>query len=358
MKLYRMLAAAALVVLTVSPGMGGDWNKRLAAGYLDSRQEEWFQWPRAAAPGGPCVSCHTGVTYLLARPALRRALGEKEATPYETGLVTGLRSRLPQNESMFRPASDEPKIRQNAAVEAVLCALSLTMAETTDPTPGAETVNALDRMWSLQVREGAANGAWPWFDLDRDPWETAEATFYGAVLGGLAAGHAPASYRDQPEVRERIAALARYLRREQQAQPLHNRLMLVWAAATLPELISNEAREQIVGEVCRRQEADGGWAIESLGPWKKREEAPHSEGSDSYATALAAFTLQQAGVARSDTRLGRATAWLRSHQDGQTGSWPASSMNKEYEPGSIPLLFMRDAATSFAALALLESEGR
>ena len=53
-----------------------DWSPRLAADYLDSREKEWFAWKTAQTPSGPCVSCHTGVTYLLVRPELRRKLGE------------------------------------------------------------------------------------------------------------------------------------------------------------------------------------------------------------------------------------------------------------------------------------------
>jgi hypothetical protein len=33
-------------------------------------------------------------------------------------------------------------------------------------------------------------------------------------------------------------------------------------------------------------------------------------------------------------------------------------MNKKYEHGSMPVRFMRDAATSFASLALLQGGGR
>ena len=45
-----------------------------AAQYLDARQQAWFEWKPAIASGrGPCLSCHTGMTYLLARPALREA---------------------------------------------------------------------------------------------------------------------------------------------------------------------------------------------------------------------------------------------------------------------------------------------
>jgi hypothetical protein len=134
-------------------------------------------------------------------------------------------------------------------------------------------------------------------------------------------------------------------------------LLLLWASAKLPDVLPEATRRQILSEVWQKQQADGGWTIESLGPWKKREAAPPSEGSNSYATALAAFTLQQAGIPRSDARMIRATDWLKAHQDTETGSWRAVSMNKKYEAGSMPLLFMRDAATAFAALALLDADG-
>jgi squalene-hopene/tetraprenyl-beta-curcumene cyclase len=66
---------AAVVALAAIPGFAADWNPRLAAKYLDSRQKEWIAWPPAMASGVACVSCHTGMPYLLARPALRKALG-------------------------------------------------------------------------------------------------------------------------------------------------------------------------------------------------------------------------------------------------------------------------------------------
>ena len=34
-------------------------------------------WPMALNSGVACVSCHTGLPYLVARPALRQALREK-----------------------------------------------------------------------------------------------------------------------------------------------------------------------------------------------------------------------------------------------------------------------------------------
>src|SRR5437773_1603094 len=85
---------AFLSVWVATAAWGSDWNPRLAAQYLDARQEKWFAWPTATASGTPCVSCHTGATYLLVRPALRRALGESQPTAYETGLLGALRSRV------------------------------------------------------------------------------------------------------------------------------------------------------------------------------------------------------------------------------------------------------------------------
>jgi hypothetical protein len=68
---------------------------------------------------------------------------------------------------------------------------------------------------------------------------------------------------------------------------------------------------------------------------------------------LAAFTLQEAGVPSTDARLARSLAWLKKNQDPESGYWTAESMNHKHESGSMPALFMRDAATGYATLALL-----
>ena len=92
--------------------------RAFAADYLDGRQKQWFAWAPANANATPCVSCHTGATYLLARPALRRVLGESEPTPYETGLLDSLRGRLPKRtaKELF-PKEGEPHLSEKAGVE-------------------------------------------------------------------------------------------------------------------------------------------------------------------------------------------------------------------------------------------------
>src|SRR6185369_17147730 len=119
--LTRLVAA---VVFAALPGYCGDWYPRLAAEYLDSRQREWFAWPAAKAKGGPCVSCHTGITYLLVRPGLRRALGESEPTTYERGLLDGLRARVAMKSPQeLSPGAKEPFASQHLGVESILSAL-------------------------------------------------------------------------------------------------------------------------------------------------------------------------------------------------------------------------------------------
>ncbi|HWB95711.1 MAG TPA: hypothetical protein VG672_03390 [Bryobacteraceae bacterium] len=347
---------AVLLALSLAlPALSADWSAKLAAGYLDSRQQAWSAWPRAAAPGGTCISCHTGLTYLLVRPALRRALGEAAPTQYEAALTAGMRTRLDaaQPKSMFPRFTHEPLLSQGAAVEAILSSLLLASQEASQATLSAEAERAFAHMWSLQIQEGAASGGWGWFSLGLSPWEAPESGYYGAALALEAVATAPATYRNRPDVQKHLAALTAYLRREFASQPLHHRLIVLTAARRIPDALPGDLRRQTIEEAWSKQRADGAWSIESLGPWKVHARAAESSPADSYATAITVFTLQRAGV--SDPRLGKALAWLRTHQDAQTGAWTSQSMNKVYEPGSIPTLFMNDAATAYAVLSLLEA---
>jgi squalene-hopene/tetraprenyl-beta-curcumene cyclase len=323
--------ACVFIAITAS---AADWSPKLAADYLDSRQKEWFAWKQAASPDGPCVSCHTGLTYLLARPALRGALGESEPTLYEKGLLDRLRSK----------AGVKPEGALQS-VEVIFSALFLGQKD---------APAALDQLWSLQLQDGKAKGAWTWYSAALDPWENPGSSFYGASLAALAAGMSPVEYLNRPEIRERTKALSAFLQTGVAAQPLHDRLALLWASSKFPEALPQPMRRQIIQEVMEKQQPDGGWSIESLGPWMAHPQAPTAGGSNSYATAFSAFVLEQARIPRSEPKLSRSLDWLRSHQDAHTGAWPAVSMNKIYPAGSMESRFLQDAATSFAALALLD----
>jgi squalene-hopene/tetraprenyl-beta-curcumene cyclase len=352
---YRL--GVGTLVFVAMPAFCGDWNPRLAAQYLDSRQKQWFAWPPAGASGVPCVSCHTGLPYLLARPALRQALGETGPTLYEAVLLDGLRATIVKTEAKdLFPGVKGRLADQVYGAQVVLSTLLLAFDDAPRGSLTPEGEKAFERMWSTQIREGRAKGSWNWSDFNLDPWETPNASFYGAALAALATGIAPANYQARPQIRENVAELVSYLRNAQQGQPLHNRLILLWASAKLYHVLAPAERQVILEDVWRKQQADGGWTLEALGPWRAHPDAPPASGSNSYATGLVAFTLEQAGVHRSDAPMSRALAWLEAHQDRQSGSWAAESMNRRHEAGSMPAQFMSDAATSYATLALLPGE--
>jgi len=333
----------ALLVVSASP-VRAEWNAALAAKYLDARQQAWFDWKTAQSSDGPCVSCHTGMTYLLARPVLRRSLHETGPTTFETGYLNRLRTKM-----------NKPAEGALGTVEAVMSALFFSRDDARD-TMSSHTRLAFDRLWETQESGGAIKGSWQWYEAKLDPWENHESDYYGASLVALALGQTSTSYRQDASVRAKASALTAYLLSPAATPRLHDRLALLWASSTLPDLLPPATRQALIAEIFSKQEADGGWTVAGLGPWMAHENPPPSPGSHAYATAFTTFALQRAGVPASHAGLAKALAWLRSHQNPETGAWPAVSMNKRYPDGSMMSLFMQDAATGFAAMVLVEAD--
>jgi hypothetical protein len=80
-------AAAAGGASAAQAGDARDLDRiRQAIAYLEDRQKAWSRFPKAqrgeGADSTSCVSCHTGISYALARPALGRFVaGDAPATP-------------------------------------------------------------------------------------------------------------------------------------------------------------------------------------------------------------------------------------------------------------------------------------
>jgi len=350
---YRV---AAVLTLVAVPAFCGEWNARLAEQYMDSRQKEWLAWPTAMASGVACVSCHTGLPYLVARPALRRSLGERTGpTLYENMLDASMRATVTRTDAKdLFPGLKGLIVDQVFGAQLIMNSLVLALDDAQRGNRlSPEGEKSFERLWATQLKSGEDKGNWLWSDFDLDPWETRDSAYYGGALAALATGLAPGGYQARPEIRDNIAALTSYLRTGESKTPLHNRLFLLWASAKLRDLLQDGDRQAILAEIWKKQQPDGGWTLESLGQWKHRDPAPVQTGSNSYATALVTFVVEQAGVKRSDAGLTRAIGWLKTHQDAQTGNWRAESMNHKHEAGSMPELFMSDAATGYATAALL-----
>ena len=341
-------------------GGTGVWDPNAAAAYLDQRVDWWSGWETAARERGTfCVSCHTTAPYGLARPMLRPAAGAGETTPPERALLDSVTTRVTHWDEVGPFYADErygaPKTSQSRGTEAILNALVLARQDERTGTLSDRTRRAFDNLWALQRAGGADEGAWPWLHFDLAPWETDEGPYHGAALAAVAVGLAPGGYGARPDVRNNVARLGGYLRRELDAQPPFNRVMALWASGALPDLLAGAGRQKIIGEIAGLQREDGGWSLSSLGAWERRDGTPVGTASDGYATGLVTLALQQAGLARDHEAVAGGLAWLAGNQD-PDGSWPASSLNREHDPASDRGRFMRDAATAYAVLALTANQ--
>jgi squalene-hopene/tetraprenyl-beta-curcumene cyclase len=334
------------------------WDAPAATAYLDGRQSWWMTWPAAARDHDTqCVSCHTTLSYALARPALRAALAEREASAPERQMLEHVtrRVRLWRDVEPFYPDQTRglPKTSESRGTEAILNAIVLATRDASTGTLTDETRLAFDNLWALQFKAGDMAGGWAWLNFHNEPWEAPSSQYFGNALAAIAIGAAPGGYSSRPEIQERVKLLAAYLRSGVEKAHLLNRAMILWASTRISDVLSAEQRQAIIDELLSKQQADGGWSTASLvGDWKRHDSTPLDKETDGYATGLVTYVMQQAGRSETDPRVARGRAWLVQHQNRTNGMWTATSPNKQRDPESDVGKFMSDAATAYAVMAL------
>lgn len=333
------------------------WSPAKAAGYLDSRAIWWSSWNGAARDHGTfCMSCHTTLPYALARPRLRAALHEPQASDAEERIMRNMLTRIQLGAAAepFYPDQTRgiPKTSESRAIEAVMNAVVLSRRDAAAGRLSEEGRVALSTMWGLQMKVGPNAGAWTWLNFNYEPWESPNSPYLGASLAALAVGAAPGRYVDSPEVRANVDALRGYFQKQFAHESTLNRLMALWASGSVQGLLTAEQHATALDEAFMAQQLDGGWATALLGTYARVDKTALDTASDGYATGLATLALQSAGVPVTDPRLARGLAWLRTHQDPKTGEWHAASLNKQRDPSADAAKFMSDAATAYAVLSL------
>jgi hypothetical protein len=342
------------------------WSPSEAAKYLDSRELWWQEWPQAQKDHGTiCISCHTQIPYALARPLLRKQLGETTISAPEQAMLASIRKRVElgnQATTFYTDAEHGAgKTLESRNAEQVFNALILASYDASTGHLQPLTRTALDRIWTTQVATGPKAGAWIWQNFHFSPWEAPESEYFGATMALMAVAIAPDNYRDTPAIQPNLARLRGYIAREAAQQPLANRMVLLWVSGRWPGLISASEQAAIASEIAAKQQPDGGWSLTTLGQgtWKRHDSSPFATRSDGYATALAVLALKDSGQsAASQTPLKRGVAWLLANQNPATGQWPAWSVNVKRDPNSDVGKFMSDAATGFAVLALDDHSGK
>jgi hypothetical protein len=381
-----VVAVALLVVLPAGgaapergPGELGRWDPAGAAKYLDDRMDAWLVAKKRKLGNDEttCVSCHTTVAYVIARPSLRRAMHVNGTTPQEARVLHDVTRRV-ETYGTHRPyyELDDRKKVESRGTEAVLNALILALADGArrSAAVGEPTRAAFQQLWKTQ----RPDGAWDWLDFGLEPFESPGATYYGAALAALAVGAAGAALpTSMPEASMGMERLRRYLTAHYAAQSLHHRAWVLLASTHWKELLTDRQREALVAEAQRTQRVDGGWSLSTLGPWKwsggawrARPPGPIDDAllarSDGYATGLMVYTLNMAGVSIDHPAVTKGRRWLEANQhEVQTESktyraWRTYSLNYDREHGGdkgepLRRMFMSDAATAVAVLALTGS---
>jgi len=356
----RLRSAVALILVLLAGPMaraGGQptgWDPAGAGQYLDERETVWFGYAR-------CVSCHSGLPYALARPALRRLVGARTPTEPETKLLAQIRRRVAnwkkldtKEFGLYYDSSDEMK-KQSWGTEAVFNSAILAFDDRHQGrgSPSEATKQAFANLWQTQVQAGDSKGAWEWLDFGEAPWGNTEARYVGAALAAIAVGTAPGYFTPgaDPDTDARVTLLRGYLKSGFPRQNLHNRAWGLWAATQGEGILTKAEQQKVIDQLLDKQQGDGGWSLPSLGPWVRRDGTAQETASDGYATGLILHVLQTAGVPKDDVKVARGLDWLERHQ-AATGPWRSVSVVKKRDPASHAGKFMSDAATAFAVLAL------
>ncbi len=362
-----MLAiAGCMVSARARAGDQPDPHAKAAAKYLDARAAEWAAFSGADRGQGAdkvsCLSCHTSLSYALARPALRRAAGEDKPSAHEERLLANVRRRVANWKDLDTPRFslsydfDERKKVESWGTEAVMNALVLAFDDRRHglKTPSDPTREAFRHFWAKQLTDGPDKGSWDWLEFGLNPWESKEVGhYYGATLAAIAIGSAPgyADAKDDPKLAEGIERLRGYISSHKERQSLHNLIWTLWASTAIDGLLTASEQADIIKRVLEKQQDNGGWSVASLVDCKRHDKTSQETAPDGYATGLVLHVLQLAGLPKDHAGVSNGLAWLRANQQA-TGGWVGNSLNKKRDHKTNSGKFMSDAATAFAVLAL------
>ena len=125
----------------------------------------------------------------------------------------------------------------------------------------AETETALQLMFQIQTdeRTWGTLDCWPPFESD---------AYHEATVAAMAAAAAPGWIAKVAATPDSVSAvglekLRKYLRTQ---PPLHDysRVLLLWAAARMPDLLPEAQRQELRQVLLKHQKSDGSWSIRSF----------------------------------------------------------------------------------------------
>lgn len=311
-----------------------------AAEYLENGSIAWSGQRK-------CVSCHTNGTYMTIRPALSRSLG----TPSESTRTFFL-------EQLAKLSTESVERLRESTRPAQVIYIAAGLAEWDAAITGKlseDTEKALELMFAIQEASGTWGSldCWPPFESD---------AYHEATVAAMAAAAAPGwlekiqTSEDKKETLAAVERLRSYLRTQ---PPPHDysRVLLLWAASRMPDLLTEDQKKELIAVVQRHQKPDGSWSIRSFAApeaWGggnradklKAEPDVANPAGDGHMTGLAIIVLRSHGIPASDQKIQAGVKWLKTNQR-ESGRWWTRSLNTDswhfitYSGTAYPLLALQ-----------------
>lgn len=295
-----------------------------AGRFLDAASLHWQKSRK-------CMTCHTNYAYLYARPSID---GDASAHAAVRNFA----------EQLVSERWEKQGPRWDAEVVATAAALAFNDSATSGKLQDV-TKKALDRMWTVQ----RGDGGWNWLKCGWPPLESDD--HYGVTLAAIAVAVAPDGYAKTDVAKSGIKRIRDYFANHPPTT-LHHRAMLLWANSYWSNLnlnlITAEQKAAWMAELRTSQKADGGWALATLGDWKRRSgQGQDTKTSDGYATGFAVYVLRRSGTPANSPEIQKGLRWLRSHQR-ESGRWFTRSLTSDAKH------YISHAGTAMAVMALAE----
>ncbi|WP_417744096.1 prenyltransferase/squalene oxidase repeat-containing protein [Rosistilla oblonga] len=285
--------------ITADEPMAAEFSAKQAAIYMDRAALTWQKEKN-------CVTCHTNMPYMFARPALA-------SVQKDSGEVR----QFFEEYRTVRWKEKGPNVNNGFWPIVVAAGLTFNDLQTTGHlSPVARDV--LDILWTVQREDGG----WAWPDCDYAPMEIDD--HYGATVAALAIGIAPDGYSQTEQAVAGLEKLRGYFENSP-PKSLHHRAMLAWCSVRIDGIVSDDERATTLEQLLGNQLPDGGWSTSGfLTDWKDllHPDAPplDTETSDSYGTGLVIVISRELGVPADDPRLQRGIEWLLTNQR-ESGKW-------------------------------------
>lgn len=315
---YELENGTTIPAASATEPIRKEFSTALAADYLQTGAISWTR-------NRKCVSCHTNGAYLQLRPGLTKELGppSEEIRTFAIGAMR----QLKEEAKKASPSGILPT--QVAYIAAGLAEWDVHVTGTLS----AETREALEILFGVQSDDGSFRNSncWP-------PYESSD--YHGTAIAAMAAAAAPGWLEnlEDEKLTSRVKKMTDYLRTE---KPPHDfgRLLLLWTATKMPDLIDAEKKKELIEVIWKQQREDGGWSLRTFAApeaWGKGNRAERlrsdpdfkNPSSDGHQTGLAVVVLRDAGVPADDPRIQKAVRWLLTHQRA-SGRWWTRSLNRD-----------------------------